>query len=235
MCGSSFTRVDASCAMANGIFQIVTGSLSIILSFISVGATGAPGAASGVGAILFLLGGIFMLIAGIKRCKGWIITAFVFAAINLLLSLAASICFLLVDIIAGLSAVVIVVTILSIFQSYLVIWAVCPISCPGCCHCRSDGNAAQQQQQQQQAQPHVVTMHTPMGADGTAPAFILMPVNAGQMPMNPGQAPIYAGQMLINSCQLSVQAGQLQTEVHHVASNSPPPNYDDLTFCATAY
>ena len=28
--------MDASCAMANGIFQIVTGSLSIILSFAAV-------------------------------------------------------------------------------------------------------------------------------------------------------------------------------------------------------
>jgi len=53
MCGSSDTQLNAGCAMPIGIAQIVTGILSIILSFATVNYYAIP-------AIFLLLDGIFI-------------------------------------------------------------------------------------------------------------------------------------------------------------------------------
>ena len=237
MCSCSLTSLDAGCAKANGIAQIISGCPSMIFSFISVNIYAIP-------TIFFLLGGIFTLLAGIRRSLGWIVTALIFAAINTFSSLVLSFIYPIIVINRHYSTstdqlLVFVATAVNIVQFSFVLWAVFLISCPGCCHCRSNGNVEQQQQQ-----PHVVRMLVPTGADGGAATFILMPanaeqipiqsgqmpINAGQIPLNAGQAPIYAGQMPMNAGQISVQTGQLQTSVHHVRTNSPPPSYDDHSF-----
>jgi len=103
--------------------------------------------------------------------------------------------------------VIFIATAVNIIHFSLAIWAVVLLSIPLCCRGQQE-----QQHQQQQQQPYVVMMQAPTGADGAAPAFIMMPTNAGQMPIhpsvNPGQIPIYAGQMPVNLEQLSVQTGQ---------------------------
>ena len=90
--GGQLASLDVGSARKNGILQIVAGSASILGVFIlanirnfgylfGIVGSGLPGF------VIFVLGGIFLLLAGHRRSYCWTITALVFASLNVLNSL----------------------------------------------------------------------------------------------------------------------------------------------------
>ena len=98
MCGGSsghLASLDVGSAKRNGIIQIVAGIASIICHSAVVIISGTTGASVlfsspiilGTGIleyVFFILGGVFLLVAGVRRDFCWTVTALVFAALNVL-------------------------------------------------------------------------------------------------------------------------------------------------------
>ena len=97
MCGSSIASLDGGAAKTNGIIQIVTCSIFIILTMAGGYIEPAGGYIDpafyylfSLAGVFFLLGGVFVLLAGMRRsvATGWIVAALVFAVLNIFSSLS---------------------------------------------------------------------------------------------------------------------------------------------------
>jgi len=92
MCGSSIASLDAVSAKTNGVIQIFTSIIFIILAILNWGVLcidPAFASLSGLAAISLFLGGVMILRAGIRRsaAAGLIVAALIFAVVNILTSL----------------------------------------------------------------------------------------------------------------------------------------------------
>ena len=219
MCGNSLASLDAGSARKNSNIQFVTGGISFIIGLTLVGSRpwqqfGALGIGIWFGVSL-VFGGVFLLLAGVSRDLGLIVTALVFAVVNILLSLGQFIYVLPLLLASHLTLFLSVMLTLVMFvvcaQLFLLIThATILVSAMGrdgvCCRCclggccssctnRSDSNNGGRSLMPMEA------------SDG-----VLMTINAGPMP---------------------VHAEQTRCGNQNVPHISAPPSYDNCAFSIT--